>query len=712
MKRQRTTPPAVVLLLSAVLGTMAGGAGKANAAQPGNNIEITRLIDILSISPGEEETRRAELDQAIARLRAVGDEAIEPLLDALQKSGNVYLEHRAVSLLRSMGTGRARESLLRIALGRDSPGGVGFGSSWAARNYVQLLEDRSDAKRLLASKDTGVQGVALFTLPGVSIDVALFHQLEGFLQSKSDYLRTRAAIVMATDPETTLVRQKVSAIVKSLETVENLPKAREKFDSDHFGTLADHVYYEFIKALCQMKGADDSLREQAGSTQGNVRVCLLIARGRRGDPSVKSALRTFLKDAKTQTMTMMRSSALHAFEATGTVDDLAFLQEMAQTDPLEVWDFGGLIFEMIDGKLINTGERMAPVPAETDPRWSKARRYYPVRSEAERAIKRIKARRDGLSDFEKDVIEEVTNEPPVFTLNKKRIAKQVEILEKESLQGSVARLDEVEAYFCLPVPERALRGGLPLDPAFGSLEIERILSSRRFRKVFQGISAMPRDAAEALLNTEIQASLASYQGLFDEYVRENEPYFRWVTSGSPPDSGGAFMGPAFQIGNNPDGSPTLMGMRLKLLSLLLLTANLGLDGTKETVRTVVDKAVSQRQPWYANPFKQEGVGANARAEDVSLNLLASAGLYNRQILATAVLRTNSDKNTQERVLQAVNGRMTRKKLALFNAEVTEYDLLGPAHSGLLPVDYSKGSFEIEYLEPISDSTFDAIVRRP
>ena len=395
MERQRAIPTTIVLL-SAIWGTVAGTPGEANAGQSGDNVDISRLLGIMGVSPHEEETRRAEVDQAIARLRAMGDEAIEPLMDELRRSGNGYLEHRAVSLLRSIGTAKARESLLRIALGRDSPAGVGFGSSWAARNYVQMLQERSEAKKLLASRDTGVQGVALHALRGVSVDVDLFNQLEGFLQSKSDYLRTQAADIMAADPEATLVRQKVSAIVKSLETVENLPKARERFQYDRLGTLADNVYWQLIEALCQMKGADDSLREQAGRTEGRVHVCLIIARGRRGDPSVKSELRIFLKDAKMQTMTLMRLSALRAFEATGTVDDLVFLQEMAQTDPLEVWNFGGPLFEMIDGRLVNTGERMAPVPAKTDPRWSGPNSSsYPVRSEAQRAMKLIKDRRDG-----------------------------------------------------------------------------------------------------------------------------------------------------------------------------------------------------------------------------------------------------------------------------------------------------------------------------
>jgi hypothetical protein len=266
-----------MLLVSVVLGTVEAAPGESNAGQSGNNIGINRLLDVMSISPYEEKAKRSELDQAMAELRAVGDDAIGPLLDELRRSSNVHLEHRVVSLLQSIGTPKAREGLLQIALGQDSPEGIGFGDSWAARNYVKILKDKSDAKKLLASKDTDVQDIALHTLPGVSVDVDFLKQLEGFLQSNEFYVRMSASDVIAADPEATLVRQEVSAIVRSLETVEKLPKAWEKFQYDRLGTLADNVYCRLIDALAKMKGADDSLREQANRAKGYVRLCLIIA---------------------------------------------------------------------------------------------------------------------------------------------------------------------------------------------------------------------------------------------------------------------------------------------------------------------------------------------------------------------------------------------------------------------------------------------------
>lgn len=116
MKTQRTIHIAIVLLLSTIfLWTIEATPGESNGEQSKNNIGITRLIDVISISTAAEKTRRAEVDQAIAELRAMGDEAIEPLMDELRRSQNANLQHRVVSLLQSIGTSKARESLLRIA---------------------------------------------------------------------------------------------------------------------------------------------------------------------------------------------------------------------------------------------------------------------------------------------------------------------------------------------------------------------------------------------------------------------------------------------------------------------------------------------------------------------------------------------------------------------------------------------------------------------
>lgn len=389
MKRQITIHISIVLLLSATLGTIEAAPGESNGGQSEDKIGITRLINVISISPYEEKMRRAEVDQAIAKLRAMGDEAIEPLMDELQRSDNVYLQHRTVSLLQSIGTSKARESLLRIALGQDSPRGIGFGSSWAARNYVKILQDRSDAKKLLASKNPDVLGIALKPLQGVPVDTELFKRLEQLLQYKDYYLRVSAAKVIAADPEATLVRQKVSAIVRSLETVEKLPKAREKFQYDRLGTLADNVYYKLIRALSRIKQADTFLQGPSEQLQGKPRMCIIIARAYIGDASVKTQLCNIIEDPDMVAMPMMRLLALRAFGRIGNTDDLPFLRRIVETDPLEVADFGGRLYELVNGKVVITGNAMGPMLKPSDPWYIKPRRDYPIRGAAQDAIELI-----------------------------------------------------------------------------------------------------------------------------------------------------------------------------------------------------------------------------------------------------------------------------------------------------------------------------------
>lgn len=392
MRKQKTVHITIMLLLSALTGIVEAVPGESKGEQTEYNSDIARLVNVISMSPAAEETRRAEMDQAMAELRAIGDGAIEPLMVELRRSHmSAHFRHRTVGLLRSIGTPKAREGLLQIALGQYSP--REFGSGWAARKYVEIMQEQSDAKKLLVSNDTDVQAVALSALRGVSVDIELLTRLEGFLQS-DHYLRASAAKVIATDPERTLVQQKVSALVRSLETVEQLPRAGEKYQYDRVGTLADNVFYQLTDSLSKTRGTEHYLHAETSKAQGNVRLCLTITRGHRGDTSVKGELYNFLKDSKARTMTLMRCSALQAFEVVGTVDDLPFLQGIAETDSLEVVDFGGPLFEILDGKIVNTGERMRPIPVKTHPNWSRAR-GYPVRSAAKRAIEAIEKRRSG-----------------------------------------------------------------------------------------------------------------------------------------------------------------------------------------------------------------------------------------------------------------------------------------------------------------------------
>jgi hypothetical protein len=353
-----------------------------------NKTAITQLIDIIGMSPNEAESTGDKLDKAMAELAAMGDKAIDLLMEELRRDfRNVYLRHRAVTLLRTIGIFKAQESLLDIALGRTSP--ISTGSSWAVRNYVKIIHDKFDARKLMVSKNPDVLGIALKPLQGVPVDTELFKQLEQLLQYKDYYLRVSAAKVIGADPEASYVREKVSAIIKSLETVEQIPRAHEKFQHDRYGTLADNVYYKLIRALSSIKQAHTFLQGPSEQLQGKPRMCIIIARAYIGDASVKTQLRNIIEDPDMVAMPMMRSLALQTFGRIGNTDDLLFLRGIVKTDPFEVADFGGRLYELVNGKVVITGNAMGPMPKPSDPWYKKPRRYYPIRGAAQDAIELI-----------------------------------------------------------------------------------------------------------------------------------------------------------------------------------------------------------------------------------------------------------------------------------------------------------------------------------
>jgi hypothetical protein len=109
------------------------------------------------------------------------------------------------------------------------------------------------------------------------------------------------------------------------------------------------------------------------------------------------------------------------------------------------------------------------------------------------------------------------------------------------------------------------------------------MSNRRFRKVFEHLSGISKDAASAIVNRELSAALAEYLPLYDRIMGGiRSPGFK-----APLTNGQAFVGgPAFAIGNVPEGRVVISGARLKVLALVWTSGLLGLSGSKDPVERV------------------------------------------------------------------------------------------------------------------------------
>jgi len=338
----------------------------------------------------------AQINAATDELAAMGDGIIDRLVREYHKPIGAP-GHQIIVVLAKIGTPRARERLLDIATAEHTPRRA-YLASWAARNLVKISPNKEQIIPLLKSDDPDVLCIALQHLPGVSVDERLLGELRGFLQSTEYHpvvnftLRMHAASVLATDGSSTLTAERVGAIVDSIRTVENMPEAHERLQPDAAGTLADLMYHYLIDALTKTEGATPFLRDAVQDLLAEPRAVVVVALALRGDSQVKHELRQLLREPRMVARITIRGHAARAMGIIGTKEDIDFLEQLSQDDPLEVINFHGPVFEMVNGQYVNTGPQMPPIKPKEDPAWATARRSHPVRDRAREAIRAIKMR--------------------------------------------------------------------------------------------------------------------------------------------------------------------------------------------------------------------------------------------------------------------------------------------------------------------------------
>jgi hypothetical protein len=297
--------------------------------QSANEAKIAQLIDILGMPQSEEETRKAELNKAIADLSAIGDSVIKPVMDRIQQNDNALLallQHRTVQVLKAIATTKAQQALLDIALKKDS--------HWAAINYIETLNNKSDARKLLVSKNPDILFSALHAMRGIELDKELLKKLQLLAQSLDAKVRIQAAGVMGADPTEKYAAEKVDALMGSIKTAEKVKDGHKKLPNPQaIGTVSDDVYFQIIDALTKAKGIDKHLKYKTNSLDGKTRYCVIIAQANRGDSSVKQDLYKIINDPNAG---LLKCGAVIAFNYIGASDDLPFLHKIALTDTLAI----------------------------------------------------------------------------------------------------------------------------------------------------------------------------------------------------------------------------------------------------------------------------------------------------------------------------------------------------------------------------------------
>jgi hypothetical protein len=163
-----------------------------------------------------------------------------------------------------------------------------------------------------------------------------YERLKALLQSEDWYLRKNTARLIAFEPIGLSSSQKISLLMASLSTVYSIPGIDKKQASNMFGTQENLLYCAFIKYLSQVKGADTLLAKKVHEAEGYAQWVVKIALAQLGDPIYKSDLKAFILNPDMFVMSGMRLETLRSFAKMGTVDDTAFLEDLAGNDPFEV----------------------------------------------------------------------------------------------------------------------------------------------------------------------------------------------------------------------------------------------------------------------------------------------------------------------------------------------------------------------------------------
>jgi hypothetical protein len=273
------------------------------------------------------------------------------------------------------------------------------------------------------------------------------------------------------------------------------------------------------------------------------------------------------------------------------------------------------------------------------------------------------------------------------------IDKQVATLERETLPESVAKLSDVSAYyFTGPKLNIISTDNYDLE------DLNLIMSNRRFLKSFSELSKIDKAAAAQIIKTNLSSALTSYSRAYDLTMNKAAPFFRVTTNTSVEH----FDGISFQIGVSPkdQGKETLLGLKLKVLTLVWISGMLNLTDNREQVERVVRTAIKQRMDLDNDPSLKLSF---------KLQMLEQASLYNRRILSVGLIGvTLKEKGLETKAMNAAGIQWQQHKLSKFDAAVTEYDR--PVQSGIMAPDYSAGSVSVKFVSQLSETNFDILLK--
>jgi hypothetical protein len=259
---------------------------------------------------------------------AVEDPEVTALVRAAKADRNLIKEFGQAP------TKATRAALLRIAYGENGD----VDEVFAASVFARRVEDRGDARALLAATRDEVIAMGLATLPGQPVDASLLDRLTVILQMDSARLRYLAANVLAGDPLKGNARRKAQLVLESMKTTLQCRDAEVRVGSHteyfhHRWTWAELSLVHQGVALARICDTiPEFLLEMDLPELGCAHDFLVLARAWGAEGSGRDAVRQVLLESESE---MARMEALKFLEVNSAKEDLEAFQLVASRDPFE-----------------------------------------------------------------------------------------------------------------------------------------------------------------------------------------------------------------------------------------------------------------------------------------------------------------------------------------------------------------------------------------
>ncbi len=329
----------------------------------------------------------ARKDRAVCELAGMGDGFVDILVEELTSRGDRKagaLGYAVVPVLAQMVSDKARLVLLDMALGKYSKDGP---QVYAANQYIDALEDKSQAVKLLESDNESVIRSALQHLK--VIDDELMVTLRQILQSEEYRSRIHGVKFLAS-AEGLMGREKVEEILKSVETLDSMRNAKRKYAYSHLGSIADNTAEIMAGAISRVQNSDDDLASMVDKLEGRAKWCLALALAEKGYKGVREELADIVRDYSVASN--FRWLAFKKFCEGATERDVDFLYEIAQSDGLKIFEVGknvtGLKYvrvEELNGEVVAYEKIKGDKPLSVD----REEGVYPFRVFAWHVLRRL-----------------------------------------------------------------------------------------------------------------------------------------------------------------------------------------------------------------------------------------------------------------------------------------------------------------------------------